>query len=70
MLEEYARQSPVLLHILAKRGVIELHDIDLFPIHLPLNQPVDVGVLKFVNGMREDRAELRLALIRAHEELG
>ena len=68
MLEKRADEALERPGVLAERGVFELDHVDAVQQNLALDQPFDLGLLKFVDGVRRDGSEMWIAVGRSHVE--
>ena len=68
MLEQRADHALEAARVLAEGRVFQLHDVDAVQQDLALDQPFDFRSLEFVDGMRGDGSEVRIAIVAAHHE--
>ena len=68
MLEQGADEAIEGPGVLTERGVFELDHVDPPQQGLALDEPLDFGLLKLVDGVRRDGGQVRIAVRGAHVE--
>ncbi len=69
VLKQNRRQLLVSPGILRKRRILQLQHVDLASVELPVNQPVQVVILKLAHRMRNNRPQVACPSLHAHQKI-